>query len=331
MLNPKLKRWILIDTGILLLAGFIAFCAFFYSYYESAGPLDTKKIVFIHKGNGLSTISHQLFQEGIIEYPLLFEAHLRIRQISHHVRAGEFEFQPHQSPAEVYHALASGPFVQHVITIPEGTKSKDVVKLLSEAALIEQDVKLSIAEGDLLPETYNYTWNEPVSAIVERMKNSMKTALDKLWTEHKRGHQLHKPEDVLILASIVEKETSLASERPHVAAVFLNRLRIGMPLQSDPTVFYGLEVDHNRPGVQLSKADLHAPSRYNTYLNKGLPPTPICNPGKASIEAVMQPLDTKDLYFVADGKGGHVFAETYEEHMLNHQKWRKIRDAKEAE
>jgi UPF0755 protein len=320
-----LKRYVRLGIFLIILLACGVFAFFFVNYYSNPGPLQTQKIVFIEKGSGLAAITQQLGKEGVIDYPVFLEAHLRLRQLSHHVRAGEFEFQPHISPEQVYETLSTGPVVQHSITVPEGLRSKDIVHLVIDSPLLLKDSPLDVKEGELLPETYHYTWNEPSTVLVDRMKRSMKDVLERAWHEHKAGHILQSPEALLIMASIVEKETGLASERPRVAAVFLNRLRKGMMLQSDPTVIYGLEYEHNRPNAELSKADLQTPSRYNTYLNRGLPPTPICNPGKASIEAVMKPMETEDLYFVADGTGGHEFSKTYEEHMQHHKKWRKIR------
>lgn len=322
-----IRKYILIGGAVI---GMALAAFFFAQYYSSPGPLTSKKIVFIEKGMGLSAIAEHLRQTGVIEHPLFFEAHLRLRQVSHHLRAGEFEFEPHQSPEQVFDVISKGPFVQHAITIPEGLRSSEIVALLKDAPLLTKDLNaLPLKEGTLLPETYYYTWNEHASAVQARMEHAMQSTLAKAWNDHKAESFLKTPEEVLILASIVEKETGKASERPQVAAVFLNRLRAGMRLQSDPTVMYGLEVEHGKPHNDLSKADLQTPSAYNTYMNAGLPPSPICNPGKASIEAVMKPADTQDLYFVADGTGGHVFAKTYEEHARNHQKWRVIRDRKE--
>jgi UPF0755 protein len=331
MLKLTLKQYILAGFALASLIAITIFSIFFIQYYSEEGPLPSKKITFIQRGSGLSAISNQLYEEGIIEHPWLFELHLRLRQTANLLRAGEFEIVVNASPQDVFDALTSGPFVQHAITIPEGLTSKEIISLLRDAPLLSKDNLEPVAEGVLLPETYYYTRDEPAVDIVERMKQSMTKTLQRAWHQNKTGHLLKSPEQTLILASIVEKETGKASERPHVAAVFLNRLKKGMILQSDPTVMYGLEYEHNRPHVQLSKADLQIPSSYNTYLNQGLPPTPICNPGKASIEAVMNPADTEDLYFVANGTGGHAFAKTYEEHSRNHQRWRIIRDGKHVD
>lgn len=327
MLNLSRKQFWAYSASAFVLATIGILSYLFLSYFTSPGPLEQSRTVFIEKGMGLSAISKKLEEEGVITMPWMFEGHLRLRQVSHQVRAGEFEFTAHQSPEQVFEVLSKGPFVQHSITIPEGTRTSDVLKILAEAPLLERDTPKDIKEGELLPETYNYTWNEPETVLVARMKHAMEEVLNAQWTRYKDTHDLKSPEEVLILASIVEKETAKADERPRIAAVFLNRLKKGMLLQSDPTVIYGLEVDHQRPIDQLSKADLQIPHAYNTYLNKGLPPAPICNPGKASIDAVLQPAETDDLYFVADGTGGHVFSRSYEEHMVNHQKWRKIRAA----
>lgn len=304
--------------------------SFFYvlQYYSNAGPLNKNRIITIEKGLGLTAISDQLYSGGIIDHPWLFELHLRMRGQSHHVRAGEFEMPTGASPQQVFKILSTGPFVQHAITVPEGMKTSEILDLLKQDPKVDTSNLTAVKEGELLPETYYYTRQEQVDLILSRMKSAMKEALRDAWLSKGADYLLKSEFELLTLASIVEKETAKDEERAHVATVFLNRLRLGMPLQSDPTVIYGLAVEHQRSGVELSKSDLKVPSQYNTYLNKGLPPGPICNPGKASIKAVAQPIQSEDLYFVADGTGGHVFAKTYEEHMKNHQKWRKIRDGK---
>lgn len=302
------------------------FTGIFLSYYKSPSSLETEKNIWIKKGNSFSQIAQQLAEEGVITHPLWFEAHLRMRGLAPHVRAGEFTFRPQMSPADIAEVLIHGAFVQHAFTLPEGLRAKEARHLLSQESQMDVSVLPDIKEGEVLPETYFFTKNEPAAAVVERMKKSMQQTLDATWEKHKQQSILKSKEELLILASVVEKEAGLATERAKVAAVFLNRLKKGMLLQSDPTVLYGLMVEHNTEKNTLSKADLKLPSPYNTYLNPGLPPMPICNPGKASIEAVMQPTQTDALYFVADGTGGHVFSSTYEEHKINHQKWRKIRD-----
>ncbi len=179
-------------------------------------------------------------------------------------------------------------------------------------------------EGSLLPETYHYSWNDDRAALVERMQTGMEVVLAELWPERAEGLPINTPEEAVILASIVEKETGVAEERPLVASVFVNRLKRGMRLQSDPTVVYGLTNGQRPLGRTLTFRDLDRPSPYNTYTNGGLPPGPIANPGRAALEAVLHPAESRYLYFVADGTGGHAFAKTLVEHNRNVAKWRKI-------
>jgi UPF0755 protein len=222
--------------------------------------------------------------------------------------------------------LRAGEVVVRRFTVPEGTSSSQVVALLAEAEGLEGQVVAPPVEGSLLPETYTYVWGDGRSDLIRRMATAMTTLVDELWAAREPDLPLATTRDAVILASIVERETGVADERPRVAAVFLNRLRLGMRLQADPTVAYALW-GGNAPPRPLSLADLQVSSAYNTYMVEGLPPGPIANPGRASLEAVLRPLRSDELFFVADGSGGHAFARTLDEHQRNVVRWRKLNEA----
>jgi UPF0755 protein len=206
--------------------------------------------------------------------------------------------------------IASGKTVKRHLTIPEGLTSTEVAALVQKAPALEGDVGPPPAEGEMLPSTYQYTYGESRKDLIERMRQAMTRTLAQLWTERRSDLPLSTPREAVILASIVEKETAREEERPHIAGVYINRLRTGMPLQADPTVVFALRGEGTGKKLDrpLNHADLSFASPYNTYANKGLPPGPIANPGKASLRAAIRPEKTEDLYFVADGSGGHVFA-----------------------
>jgi UPF0755 protein len=219
--------------------------------------------------------------------------------------------------------IANGRVLQHKITIPEGLTVRDITKLLQAEPALDGDVPAGIADGSLLPETYMFTHGFKRAELIAQMQKAMRTTLDAMWAKRRNGLPLDTPEKALVLASVVEKETGVPNERGHVASVFVNRLRKGMKLQSDPTVTYGMEQAMGGPlGRPLTTVDLHTETPFNTYVIEALPPSPICNPGKASIEAVLNPPDTDDLYFVATDKGGHKFAPSLEEHNRNVQLYR---------
>jgi len=220
--------------------------------------------------------------------------------------------------------LIEGKSIEHKVTIAEGLTVAEIYKVLEETPLLEGDLPPPPSEGSLLPETYSYLRGENRATLVERMQKDMDSTLTELWENRAPNIAIDTKEEALILASIVEKETGVASERSHVAAVFHNRLRKGMKLQSDPTVIYAITLGKEKLDRPLSKSDLGTDSPYNTYQVTGLPPGPIANPGRAALEATLKPDDSDDLYFVANGSGGHAFAKTLEEHNKNVAEWRKI-------
>ncbi|MDJ0610649.1 MAG: endolytic transglycosylase MltG [Kiloniellales bacterium] len=292
--------------------------------FDRSGPLGTDRTLVIPRGAGLNAISRQLANEGIIESAKLFQLGVRILGSSRDLKAGEYGFPAGVSMRQAYAILKSGETVDRWITLAEGLTSTEVVVLLAAAEGLVGEVSEVPAEGTLLPETYHYSFGDDRTALVSRMEASLEETLAELWPNRAEGLPIDTPEEAVILASIVEKETGVAEERPLVASVFVNRLRRRMRLQSDPTVAYGITQGERELGRPLTYRDLDTPSAYNTYLNRGLPPGPIANPGRASLEAVLNPAESPYLYFVADGTGGHAFSKTLTEHNRNVAKWRKF-------
>lgn len=309
---------IVITLGILL-------AVWGFTLYPKAGVLANDKIIFIEQGSSTKGIAAQLMQEQAID-PLgryVFLAAIKLTKAK--LKAGEYEIKAASSIKDLIALLDSGKTYQHKITIPEGLMSVEIVAALSAAAALDTATVDTIpAEGALLPETYRYSRGDTKAAILDRMEKSMQETLATLWAQRSEGLPLQSPEEAVILASIVEKETGVASERARVAGVFINRINIGMPLQSDPTVIYALTMGKQKLDRPLYRGDLDTNSPYNTYVTRGLPPTPIANPGRASIEAVLHPEKNEYLYFVADGTGGHAFATTLEEHLRNVAHWRSV-------
>lgn len=301
-------------------AGFVAWIS---AAIGAPGPLAQEKIVYIAPGTSAKGISAQLETEGIVSQGWIFALAARLDS-AHSLKAGEYLFPPALSLGDVLALLQSGRTHQRQVTIPEGLMSFEIVKLLNTAEVMEGEITDIPPEGSLLPETYNYTRGMNRADLLARMQRDFRTTLDALWQDRDPGSLLKTPEEAVILASIVEKETGIASERPRVAGVFINRLRQGMPLQSDPTVIYAITEGKYALDRPLLRKDLNMPSPYNTYVTPGLPPTPIANPGKAALTAVLNPESHDFLYFVADGSGGHAFGKTHDEHLRNVGQWREI-------
>lgn len=290
---------------------------------QAPGPLAETRQHVVPKGAGMNQIARDLESAGIITDNRLFRLYARYRKLDSSLHAGEYEFEPGISMVGVLDQLAAGKTVQRFVTIPEGLTSREAVALVAVAQGMKGIVDIP-AEGSILPETYTYTLDENRAVLVGRMQQAMKDTVAELWAKRAENLPVNTPEEAIILASIVEKETGLPEERQRVAAVFVNRLRKGMLLQSDPTVVYAITRGERELGRALRFKDLEVKDPYNTYYAKGLPPGPICNPGRAAIAAVLNPIESKELYFVADGTGGHAFAETLVEHNRNVAKWRKI-------
>jgi len=310
---------------VLVLASAGAACVAIYAwdYYDSPGPLKTPTTIVFTKGEGFQGIVAELVRQGAIDDPILFEGIAAALGSGRTFKAGEYSFPANATPHKIMGMIASGKVVVHKVTIPEGLTVREITKILMAEPALEGEVPADIKEGSLMPETYHFTRGEKRQEVIARMQAAMKLTVDGLWQKRKPDPLITTPEQALTLASIVEKETGVVAERGHVASVFLNRLRLGMKLQSDPTVVYGMEAAMGAPlGRALTTVDLQTPTAYNTYVIAGLPPGPIANPGKAAIEAVMNPPDTSDLYFVATGSGGHNFASSLEEHNRNVQAYR---------
>ena len=297
---------------------------------DTPGPLAAAAAVVIPKGAGGEGIARRLHDAGVIADPRLFRLAARIMGRERPLRAGEYEFPARASAFGAIRLMQSGQTVVRRVTLPEGLTVKQATALLAEAAGLEGPLARVPAEGRLLPETYHYTWGDSRQGLMDRMEAALRETLARAWAGRSGAVLLKTPDEALVLASIVEKETGVAAERPRIAAVFQNRLRAGMKLQSDPTVIYGLSRGEGNFARALSRADLEHDSPFNTYARSGLPPTPIANPGRAAIEAVLNPAATDELYFVADGTGGHAFAKTLDEHNRNVARWRKIRNERES-
>jgi UPF0755 protein len=288
------------------------------------GPLNADKIIYIAPGTDSSEIIGTLERDGVIDSPILLNATLWVEGNHSKVKAGEYQFKQNASLRDVIDILVSGKQVLHNITIPEGLTSEQIVERLKEIDVLIGDVIEIPKEGSLLPETYKELRGTLRANLIREMQDHQRHLVDQIWAHRTANLPLRSPYELVTLASIVEKETGKADERPRVASVFLNRLRKGMRLQSDPTIVYGLTGGKGSLGRGITESELEKPTPYNTYLVDGLPPGPIANPGRAALEAVANPSRTRDLYFVADGTGGHVFSETLDQHSRNVQRWRQI-------
>ncbi len=290
--------------------------------FEAPGPLTEDKSVNISRGLGIRDIAALLEREGVIDQPYVFIGGVTVMKARGGLKHGEYRFTKHASMSDVIETMIEGKVVQHALTIPEGLTSEQIVaKLLQNAALTGQ-IKEIPREGSLLPETYKFTRGATRAQIIKRMQQAEQREVKEIWAHRMSDLPISTPEELVTLASIVEKETGKQGERSRVAAVFVNRLKSKMKLQSDPTIIYGLTGGKGSLGRPILKSEIEQPTPYNTYVINGLPPGPIANPGKASLEAVASPARTKDLFFVADGAGGHVFSETYEQHQKNVAKLR---------
>lgn len=290
--------------------------------FTRPGPLAEATNLVIAKGAGLEAIARQLADAHVAPDPYSFMVGTKLRRVA--LKAGEYAFPAHVTPQEAMTMMAEGRTVVHKLTIAEGLTVRQALQEVAEADYLAGSVTRVPAEGMLLPETWHLSRDDNRDEVVARMEKSMRQALETAWAGRAADLPLKSKEQALVLASIVERETGLKSERPQVAAVFLNRLRLGMKLQSDPTVIYGVSDKLGVLDRPISRADLDNPHPWNTYVHDGLPPTPIANPGRASIEAVLHPAQSGALYFVADGSGGHVFAKSLDEHNKNVAGWRKV-------
>jgi len=310
----------LIALGLALLLGLAAV----WSY---AGPGPKAKAgevtaVVLERGSGVGKIGSTLQDAGVITSAGLFTLAARLTGAASDLKAGEYEIRSGASMASVLADIRAGRVVRRLLTIPEGWTSGMVLDAVNGEVVLTGTVD-EPPEGSILPDSYEIERGQPREAVIARMRDAHDKLLAELWAARQPDLPLKTPEEAVTLASIVEKETGVASERPRVAAIFVNRLRAGMLLQSDPTIIYGLT--KGRPlGRGIRASELAADSPWNSYKVAGLPPGPIANPGRESLVAVLNPPKTKELYFVADGTGGHAFASTYEAHAKNVERWRAI-------
>ncbi|MBR0956969.1 endolytic transglycosylase MltG [Bradyrhizobium japonicum] len=290
---------------------------------EAPGPLKDDKIVNIPQRAGKRDIAETLNREGVTDVnPWVFIASVAALKASSDLKPGEYSFQKNASLRDVIATIVEGKVVQHAVTIPEGLTSEQIVARLSDNDIFTGSVRELPREGTLLPETYKFPRGTTREQVIQRMQQAHKRVLAEIWERRSQDIPVRTPEQLVTLASIIEKETGKPDERSRVAAVFVNRLKQRIKLQSDPTIIYGLVGGKGTLGRPIKRSEITQPSPYNTYVIEGLPPGPISNPGRASLEAAANPARTRDLYFVADGTGGHAFTETYDAHQKNVAKLR---------
>ena len=289
----------------------------------SSGPLADVCYVVIPKGASSKQTAQVLAEAGVIRSSLMFRLFAKLQNLDKVLKAGEYQFAAGQSLQEVLEKISGGEVFLRKITFAEGLTSGQILYQIASAPDLSGEISIDVAEGELLPETYSYELGASRDSLVLQAKNAMQKAKAEAWAQRDEHLPIKNPQEMLVLASIIEKETAVAAERPVVASVFVNRLRKGMKLQTDPTVIYALTEGMFELGRSLKKADLKVDSPYNTYKYYGLPPGPICNPGKDALLAAVKPADTDFLYFVADGKGGHNFAVSLNEHNRNVRNWLK--------
>ena len=317
------RRWVAAAAGLalMLLAGLGAGTGWVArEHFNEAGPLDHPRDVVVPRG-APPQVAEALLHEGVIASTRDFRVAVLLTRAQGPLHAAEFAFPAGASLRQVLDILRTARPVQHRLTIPEGLTAAQIAELLDRAEGMTGDEPVP-DEGAMLPQSYSYEYGTSREAMMARAEGAMRRALAEAWAQRAPQVKLATPEEMLTLASIVERETARPAERPHVAAVFLNRLRLGMKLQSDPTVAYAVSGGMETAGRGITRAELNLANPYNTYHIAGLPPGPIGSPGMASLLAVAQPAQSEDLYFVADGSGGHIFARTLEEHNRNVARWR---------
>ncbi|MGV6903147.1 MULTISPECIES: endolytic transglycosylase MltG [unclassified Brucella] len=308
----------------LVLLGASALFYFGKLQFDAQGPLTAETTFLVKRGAGIAEVSNGLESRDIVSDARIFRYGMRTLGHENDLKAGEYAIPVGASMRDVMNILISGKSIMYPFTVPEGLTVKQVFdRIAADPILIGDMPKEMPPEGSLFTDTLNFTRGTTRSEIIDRMIASQKKLVDDLWAKRRPDLPVRDKNEFVTLASIVEKETGIASERPHVASVFVNRLNKGMRLQSDPTIIYGLFGGAGKPSDRpIFKSDIEKPTPYNTYIINGLPPTPIANPGKAALAAVANPLQTDDLYFVADGTGGHVFSATLKGHNDNVRKWR---------
>ncbi len=310
----------IIFTLMIVLGGSASYIVF---QLEQKGPLRETKDVVIPKGAGAGTIAQKLETEGVIHSAFYFRLQYQLQQHPD-LKAGEYLFTPYMTLAEVISKLAHGDIIRRKVTVAEGRTSAEVVQLLNAEPALKGTITTLPPEGSILPDTYQFVLGDDRNQMIKDMQKAMQDAVMEIWALREADNPLRSPQQLVTLASIIEKETGVSAERERIAGVFYNRLHKNMMLQSDPTVTYGITLGRMALGRALTTDDLRKPTAYNTYTNFGLPPGPITNPGKAAILAAAKPEKNDLLYFVANGSGGHSFAATLPEHEKNVAAWRKL-------
>jgi UPF0755 protein len=323
------NQWVVIGNLIItvLLVGLVGgMAAFLYARqaFVAQGPLQQDRAVFIERGSTAEAIAQTLERNGVINSALLFSAAVQLYGVRGDLKWGEYLFPRGASTAEALAIVLDGKPIEYRVTIPEGLTSEQIVGRLRDNDVLTGDIARIPREGSLLPDTYRFTRGTTRQQMIDQMTQFQTRLLQQIWARRSQDLPLRTPEELVILASIVEKETGKAEERPRVAGVFVNRLNRRMRLQSDPTIIYGIVGGRGALGRPILQSEIQRLTPYNTYQIDGLPPTPIANPGRAAMEAVANPVRHRDLFFVADGTGGHVFAETLEQHNRNVANWRRI-------
>ena len=309
-------------TLLIVAGGLLAMSA--QNTYRAEGPLAEEPLIEVPRGANLVNVSEALDEAGVISNPTVFRIAARYTGADRELKFGDYMIPARATMGDVMEIITSGRSFSYNVTIPEGFSSWQVVQRLNQVDGLTGELTEIPPEGSLAPNTYSYSRNTSKADLIAQMTEAQTKILEDAWLQRDPETPLRTREEALILASIVEKETGLAEERPQVASVFVNRLNRGMLLQTDPTVIYGITKGQGSLGRGLRRSELDGDTPYNTYKIKGLPPTPIANPGKAAIEAVLNPADTEFVFFVADGTGGHAFARTLSEHNANVRKWREI-------
>lgn len=322
--------------ALIALAGVVTLGVAMFHQFEKPGPLKVTQTVSIPKGEGRIEIARRLEREGIISsrwgFVVGYLVHSGWRNESKmDLKAGEYEIKKGASMRQVLEILVEGKSVLYKVTIPEGLTSEQIVARLNAAPNLTGKVQIVPAEGTILPDTYSFSKEADRNDLLARMMTDQKKILDALWQSRQPDLPIKTPEEAIILASIVEKETGRSDERDRVAGVFINRLKKKMRLQSDPTIIYGIVGGKGRLDRPITKTDIGQKTDYNTYRINGLPPGPICNPGRAALEATLKPAKTSDIYFVADGTGGHTFSKTLKDHNAAVAKWRQIEQQRRRE
>ncbi len=295
--------------------------------YTRPGPLTVSQTVVVPKGTSSNKIADELEQEGVVSSRWAFMINYLVQSRLHpdtvSLKHGEYLFKPGASIREVIEVLSEGKAVQYKVTIPEGLTSQQIVERLKSEENLSGDITEVPPEGALLPETYSIEKGMPRQELLERMQLKQKQVVERAWERRRKDLPFRTPEEAVVMASIIEKETGRADERDRIAGVFVNRLSKGMPLQSDPTILYGIYGGGVQWGKPIMQTEKETKNDHNTYQMKGLPATPICNPGRPALEAALNPSEHGELFFVADGSGGHIFSATLKEHNAAVANWRK--------